>query len=113
MGLITTANRPKMGDEAYHLGAGADVSGTSVKPGMVVPRRAGAATNDVSPDAGDATHRGPIMAQSLGAQFRITATRGPWSETNSAVLANGRIMPATTGSVRNFRSAQMYGSQGD
>lgn len=105
--IITGANRPTMGDEPYRLGG--VPSATALRPGMVVPKKS--AKSDAPDDAGGATHRGQVSAQSaLGAQYRITASRGPYSETNSAVQANGRIMPATTGSIRNFRSAQMYGA---
>lgn len=103
--IITGANRPTMGTGAYQLVD--DPSATSFRMGAT-PRKG--PTNDAPDDGGDATHRNPIMAQKLGAQYRITASRGPYSETNSAVQANGRIMPATTGSNRNFRSAQMYGA---
>ncbi len=101
---ITGTNRPTMGTTAQSLGA--VPSAQDVKPGMLVPK-SGNAKGGADPGGGTATHRGQTSAQAtLGAQYRITASRGPWSETNSAIQANGRIVPAVTGSQRNFRGAQ-------
>lgn len=100
----TGANRATMGTEAYKLGVD-QPSVKDLRAGMVVPR-SGNAKGGVDPGAGTATRRGQVMAQTtLGAQYRITAKRGPYSTTDARTQANGRIVPSVTGSSRNFRSA--------
>ena len=100
---ITGTNRPTMGTGAQKLGVD-QPSMKDVRAGMVVPRR-GMANSGALPDAGTATRRGQVSAQTtLGAQYRITARRAPYTETYPATQANGRIVPAVSGSSRNFRS---------
>lgn len=99
---ITGANRPTMGTSAQQLAVDSP-SMKDVRAGMTVPRR-GLAKNDALPDAGTATHRGQVSAATLGAQYRITARRAPYVETDARTQANGRIVPSATGTSRNFRA---------
>ncbi len=99
---ITGTNRPTMGTSAQQMPVDSP-SMKDVRAGMVVPRRG--APSGALPDAGTATHRGQVSAQAtLGAQYRITAKRAPYTQEDARTQANGRIVPAVTGSARNFRS---------
>ena len=100
---VTGANRPTMGTSAQQLSVD-QPSMKDVRAGMVVPRR-GMANSGALPDAGTATRRGQVSAQTtLGAQYRITAKRGPLTDPDARTQANGRIVPSVSGSTRNFRA---------
>lgn len=99
----STANRPRMGMTAQQLPADTP-SMSEVRKGYTVAKT-GNAKGAAIPDAGTATHRGQVMAATLGAQYRITARRAPYMQTDARTQANGRIVPPAGGSQRNFRSA--------
>lgn len=104
-----TQKLPRQGTDAYKLGRNA--SAKDVRPGMVVPK-SGNAKGGMTPDAGTATHRGGVPQASLGPAFRVLVKRGGYDQTNANIQANGKIMPATTGSRQNFWAAGKYGPLG-